>query len=128
MPDAPTSKLRKRSTEPPTAAAANLAEALAQCDAVIGTRMHACILALLSGRPTINIAYEFKSQELFSEFGLKDYVIPIDEVEPELLCAKFAALCDNYNAIQDKIDRQIGLARARLDLVGEHLLRYTSKC
>ena len=48
-------------------------------DAFIGTRMHACIMNLLVGTPTLNIAYEQKSRELYGELGLAEWVIEYNE-------------------------------------------------
>lgn len=52
-------------------------------DLCIGTRMHMCILSLISGTPVLPIAYEFKTQELFGEIGLKEWVTDIEVIEPD---------------------------------------------
>ena len=58
-------------------------DSLQQLDVFIGTRMHSCILALLSSIPVINIEYEFKSRELFRSLDLEKYIFDIEEFEPE---------------------------------------------
>ena len=47
-------------------------------DAVIATRMHAAILSLCAGTPTLGFAYEFKMEELFRNIGMDELVISID--------------------------------------------------
>jgi colanic acid/amylovoran biosynthesis protein len=53
------------------------------CDLVISTRMHGAIMALSSGTPVLPIAYEFKTTELFKRFGLAEWVLDIETIEPE---------------------------------------------
>ncbi len=49
-------------------------------DAVIATRMHAAILALCAGTPTLGIAYEFKMEELFKNIGMPELVVNVEEL------------------------------------------------
>jgi colanic acid/amylovoran biosynthesis protein len=53
------------------------------CDFVISTRMHGVIMALSSGTPVMPIAYEFKTTELFNRFGLAEWVLDIETIEPD---------------------------------------------
>jgi colanic acid/amylovoran biosynthesis protein len=53
------------------------------CDLVISTRMHGAIMGLSSGTPVLPIAYEFKTTELFSRFGLAEWVLDIETIEPD---------------------------------------------
>lgn len=43
-------------------------------DMIISTRLHMCILSLISGTPVFPIAYEFKTEELFSQLGYTDII------------------------------------------------------
>ena len=58
----------------------------------IGTRMHSTILAALAGTPSLAIAYEFKSKELFSMLGLKEFVVEQERFSSEELKYKFSKL------------------------------------
>ncbi len=58
----------------------------------IGTRMHSTILAALAGTPSLAIAYEFKSQELFSMLGIKEFVVEQERFSSEELKYKFSKL------------------------------------
>ncbi|TCL84418.1 MULTISPECIES: polysaccharide pyruvyl transferase family protein [unclassified Rathayibacter] len=62
-----------------------LLEEIAQSRLVVATRMHLAILALISRRPVIAIAYEFKTIELFESLGLGHLVIRIEDADPEWL-------------------------------------------
>lgn len=58
-------------------------------DAVIGTRFHAIILALVFGRNLIPIAYSAKTENALADLGLEDYCVPARALEtagaPELI-------------------------------------------
>ncbi|WP_317914160.1 polysaccharide pyruvyl transferase family protein [Carnobacterium maltaromaticum] len=56
-----------------------LKERLQEFDYVIGTRLHMCILAWLSGVPAFNISYEEKGKECYSYLGLEKYTIDYNE-------------------------------------------------
>lgn len=49
-----------------------------QYDLLIATRMHAAILAMSCGVPSIGIAYEFKIEELYRTLGLEDFYTNIN--------------------------------------------------
>ena len=56
-----------------------LQEKLRQYDAVIGTRMHMCILSMINGVPAFNISYEVKGKEMYNSLGLSDFCIDYNE-------------------------------------------------
>lgn len=82
-------------------------------DLCIGTRMHMCILSLISGTPVLPIAYEFKTQELFTELGLREWVTDIESIE----AASFAERVQAF-------DKAIPLLRK--DLFGKVLALHES--
>lgn len=47
---------------------------ISRCDWFLGTRMHACIAALSSSRPTISIAYSDKTKGVFETAGFGEFV------------------------------------------------------
>lgn len=85
-------------------------------DLCIGTRMHMCILSLISGTPVLPIAYEFKTQELFSELGLREWVTDIETITS-------AAFTDRVQAFQKAVpslreglfDKVLALHRSSLE-------------
>ncbi|MCE1245586.1 MAG: polysaccharide pyruvyl transferase family protein [Firmicutes bacterium] len=46
-------------------------------DVFAGVRMHTVVLALLAGVPCAGIGYEFKTVELFTQLGIKDYAVSL---------------------------------------------------
>jgi polysaccharide pyruvyl transferase WcaK-like protein len=63
----------------------NLIAVYSQCELMIGTRMHANILALLAGVPVVAIAYEHKTTGIMRMLELDEYVVPIDFAADELV-------------------------------------------
>ena len=76
-------------------------------DVFIGTRMHACILALLKNIPTINICYEFKSAELFESMDLGNFVHDINQVEPIKIIENISLIFSQYDEIKSNIFMKI---------------------
>lgn len=72
-------------------------------DLVVSTRMHLAILAILSGRPVIAVAYEFKTLELFASLGLADFAVAIEDASPEWLASRLDLLMsDPSRAVLDE--------------------------
>ncbi|MCB2295316.1 polysaccharide pyruvyl transferase family protein [Clostridium algoriphilum] len=53
----------------------DLREYIGKFKFVIGTRLHMCILAIMSGVPAFNISYEVKGKECYKILGLSEYSI-----------------------------------------------------
>lgn len=60
----------------------NYLEEIANQSVFLGSRMHACIFALISGVPTIGLAYQPKFQSLFSQLKMAERCFPITEFNP----------------------------------------------
>ena len=56
---------------------------LAVADLVVTARMHLAILGLIQQTPTVAIAYEFKSLELFKSVGLGEQVVRLEDISVE---------------------------------------------
>lgn len=76
-------------------------------DAVIATRMHAAILALIGGTPVVGIAYEFKSRELLRSFGMEDLVADFDEISGEWLTSTVRRVLSNGPALRSEIRARV---------------------
>jgi colanic acid/amylovoran biosynthesis protein len=63
----------------------SLMELLTSFDMVVATRMHMAILSLVSGRPVLPIAYEFKTEEVFAQLGAAHLTTPLAEIGAPLL-------------------------------------------
>ncbi len=64
---------------------------------LIGTRMHANILALCAGTPVVAISYERKTDGIMHKLGLQGYVVDIAKVEGKLLETVKQALAESGN-------------------------------
>lgn len=72
--------------------------ALADVDVLIGARLHANIIALLAGIPSIGISYRPKVAQFFAMNGLADYCIDLDKLTVENLSQKLQAVHTNQAA------------------------------
>lgn len=78
------------------------------CDYVIGTRFHSVIFSLANKIPGIAITYTGnKAQGIMNDFGLKEYVISIDDVTCELLQEKFKRLVYDSYSNKKKIQKYL---------------------
>lgn len=62
-----------------------IVDAYSEFDLVIATRMHAAILSICAGTPTIGIAYEFKTLELFKNIGMPEMSCAVEDLGFESL-------------------------------------------
>jgi polysaccharide pyruvyl transferase WcaK-like protein len=70
---------------------------LRRCNLVIGTRLHANILAMLNATPCIGIAYRPKVRSFFAENKLENYVLGLDQLEA--LPGVFHTIHDHYETV-----------------------------
>jgi len=86
---------------------------------VVGTRLHMCLLALMSGVPAFNISYEEKGIECYCHLDLADYSIDYNAEEQEGI-ARLAQFIENLPALRSRLPAimQHQHARACADLDG----------
>ena len=86
---------------------------LAQMQAFVGARTHATIAALSSQVPTLSIGYSRKAEGINLEmFGHTDWVVPIRQLAPELLCRKVGDLLEQRDSVARALRTQTTKARA----------------
>lgn len=82
---------------------------ISKCSFLVAARTHASIAGYSSLVPTLVIGYSVKSKgialDLFGDY--KDYVIPVNEINPEILLEKFKFLEDNEEKIKRKLNEKI---------------------
>lgn len=67
----------------------------------IGTRFHSVIFSMMSGIPSLAIAYGGnKAMGIMAEFGLNEMVVPIDDVTPEALNGMFVNLESRHTEVK----------------------------
>jgi colanic acid/amylovoran biosynthesis protein len=71
-------------------------EVLRHIDVLVGTRMHSNVFALSAGIPVLAVAYSPKTLGIMSMLGLKEWVVPIEEVaqNPRVLWSKLEMLLE----------------------------------
>lgn len=58
-----------------------LMELFKECDVLIGTRLHSCILAMTAGTPAIAIYYEHKSKGIYKKLELNRFSLRIQDLK-----------------------------------------------
>jgi polysaccharide pyruvyl transferase WcaK-like protein len=84
--------------------------ALRGVDILIGTRLHAAIIALLAGVPVLGIAYRPKVARFFAMAGLERYCIDLDDLTPTLLEENLTYMREHRADVQ----RDFAAARERI--------------
>lgn len=89
--------------------------ALTDVDVLIGTRLHANIIALLAGVPSIGISYRPKVAQFFAMAGLEQYCIDLTELTPKQLEKRLQSMQANranvlqaFHAAKKRITAQKG--------------------
>jgi len=90
-------------------------------DAVIATRMHAAILSLCAGTPTLGIAYEFKMLELFKNSHMDDLVIDIETLSEKSMTSGVSLLLENLQHNASRVRTVIPKMKTSAENVQEPL-------
>lgn len=94
----------------PSLTPSDLQRLYGELDLLVGTRMHANILALTMGTPVVAIAYEPKTMGILRSIGLEDWGVWIDEVDSETMVERSMA------AWSDRLDRRTAVRAAQAGL------------
>ncbi len=78
-------------------------------DLFIGTRMHSNIFALTAGVPVLAIAYRYKTQGLMNLVGLSDWVVDIQQIDPEKLGAMLSELWEKRETLKPEIKQRVSI-------------------
>lgn len=89
-----------------------LIDFLAGFDAMLSTRLHGAILAACAGLPTLAVAYEHKTHEVWGQLGLSDWVLDINDLVPDKIAARMVDLLDARAAVRDTLVRALPHQRA----------------
>ena len=94
--------------------AADIGESIAQyagADVLYGFRLHAAILALMAGTPSLVVAYEAKVAGVLEQVGLGDWIIePADALDATVVAKRLLSLAESHVA------RRIKAARRAADI------------
>jgi polysaccharide pyruvyl transferase WcaK-like protein len=87
----------------PVASFDELMRSMAEADAVVATRYHNLIGALLLGKPTIAIGYAAKHQALMDGMGMPEFHQPADGLDSDLLITQFTELLNRSAELRARI-------------------------
>jgi polysaccharide pyruvyl transferase WcaK-like protein len=94
----------------------SLLAVISSADVVVTGRYHGQVLALVSRRPVIGLAYNEKTEELFRDFGLEPFAVDIATADLPALQARFKQLVHELDDIHALIDRRLGEHQHILEL------------
>jgi colanic acid/amylovoran biosynthesis protein len=101
--------------EPDTSSLASFMYPLSQVTILIGTRLHSCILALLTGVPAISIGYQYKSQGTMDMLGLGRFNTNITDLSSEWLVGLVEEVMSRRQEIREEIRQSLSRARTWID-------------
>lgn len=70
-------------------------EEIAAVSVFLGSRMHSCIFALISGVPTIGLSYQPKFEALFAQLDMSERCHPIAHFDPSIVSENIQFLVEN---------------------------------
>jgi len=85
----------------------------AECDVIIGEKLHASVLASCTFTPFISLEYQRKNEGFSKSVGMEDYNVKIDELNRKWLDDKLSNLISS-NDIMDELERSVGEKRDSL--------------
>jgi polysaccharide pyruvyl transferase WcaK-like protein len=100
-----------------TATAATLTEltdVLCSVRAVVATRYHSVVAALLCGRPTVSLGYASKNDELMASVGLADYCQHAERIDQARLRDGLRRLLADEDRVARQVTDRVRDLRARL--------------
>jgi polysaccharide pyruvyl transferase WcaK-like protein len=111
----PTVYGRDRIIDEPIHSVEDLLSQIAATDAVVATRFHNILLALLCEKPVVSISFHHKCDSLMAAMGMSDYCLNSGDLEPERLIETFCRLEVNADALKPLIKERIKRFRDALD-------------
>lgn len=79
--------------------AEGLRDRLAGFDVMVSMRLHAAILAVCGGTPTLTVAYEYKSTEVWGQLGQSEFSLDLEHLDADELVARASALLDRRDEV-----------------------------
>lgn len=106
---------KDRVIDEPICSVGDLMSQLAATDAVVATRFHNALLALLCEKPVIAVSFHHKCDELMNAMGLSNYCLDSGDLESEALIEKFRRLEANTDSLKAAIRERNKRFRDALD-------------
>jgi polysaccharide pyruvyl transferase WcaK-like protein len=113
---------RDRIIDEPIHSVEDLLSQIAATDAVVATRFHNILLALLFQKPVISVSFHHKCDSLMAAMGMSDYCLNSGDLEADRLIETFCRLEVNADTLKPVIEERIKRFREALDRQYELLL------
>jgi polysaccharide pyruvyl transferase WcaK-like protein len=82
---------------------------------VISARYHNLVMALIQNKPVIALSDHAKLDSLATDFGLARYLVPLDNLKPDILIDKFERLEKDLERLTPHIKAELVNYRQALD-------------
>ncbi len=105
----------ERIIQEPITSVDDLLSQLMTTHAVVATRFHNALLALMLNKPTISIAFHQKCTSLMSDMGLSQYSQKFEDLSAQKLIAQFCDLEKNAGSLKPMIRQKAEGFRKALD-------------
>ena len=99
----------------------DIVNSIADCDILIGMRLHCIILAAISCRPFLALNYDPKIRKFSELMGMQEYLIDINASHENEIVEKVVLLKKNYDNISKKLKDKVGLLRESEKLNAQYL-------
>jgi polysaccharide pyruvyl transferase WcaK-like protein len=103
-----------RIIDEPVLSVAELLAQIAETDAVVATRFHNVVLALVLNKPVISISFHQKCTSLMQSMGLQEYCHDIRHLNADSLIEQFCQLQNNKDNVRRIINQKVATFRKEL--------------
>ncbi len=80
-----------------------IAGIIAQCDVILGMRLHSLIFSIKAGVPAVALSYDEKVDQLMGHFEMKDYLLSIKDLSAQGLAATLQRAIQNSDEIKKRL-------------------------
>jgi hypothetical protein len=87
---------------------------LSGCDGIIAVKLHAAVLALCAGTPTVSIEYQPKCRDFMDSLGLGEYCLRSDALEPQAVCALLLKAIRDQPSMRTAVEAKVAYYRQGL--------------
>ena len=106
-----------------------LKKGVSTCDAFIGTRFHSVIFAIQGYVPTVALSWDYKANNFFTEAGIGDYALEIEDLTLDKLLSAWDKLTSNYlnyySYLKELNNNYHSLSLKHFDMLERYLLPRT---
>lgn len=101
--------------------AVGLRDRLSGFDAMVSMRLHAAILAVCGGTPTLTVAYEYKSTEVWHQLGQDEFTLDLETLDGDVLADRAFALLDRRDQVRGEVLPLLASWREQVLALGDDL-------